>query len=92
MTDAIAALAIGMNAPTSKVRFVGMQPLEARPIMSGPIAEPDDEAGEQVSVQTARNASFRNSGRQESDHVNFGAGRQTEADNAATRETVLSSK
>ena len=62
-----------------------MQPLESQAHHAGSDGRPDDEAGEQVSVQLTETLHSEISRREKSDHVNFGPGRQTEADDARNR-------
>src|SRR5882757_967273 len=70
------------RAKRPKGGFVGMQPLESQAHHEGADGRPDDEAGEQVSVQLPEALHSEISGRQKSNHVNFGAGCQTETDDA----------
>src|SRR5882724_4852658 len=73
------------RAERPKGGFVGMQPLERQTHHGGPDRGADDKEGEQVSVQQPEAFHSEISGRQESDHVDFGAGCQTEADDARNR-------
>src|SRR5712671_8132081 len=72
-------------AKRPKGRFVGMQPLESQAHHEGADSRPDDEAGEQISVQLPEALHSEISGGKESDHVNFGTGCQTETDDAHDR-------
>src|SRR5882757_10974279 len=65
--------------------LVGMQPLEGQAHHVGSDSRTDDEAGEQVSVQLPEAFHSEISGRQKSNHVNFGTGCQTETDDARNR-------
>src|SRR5437667_8195054 len=65
--------------------FVGMQPLESQAHHEGADSRPDDEAGEQVSVQLPEAFHSEISGRKKSNHVDFGTGCQTETDDAHHR-------
>src|SRR3977135_2010162 len=73
------------RAKCPKGGFVGMQPLESQAHHEGSDSRTYDEAGEQVSVQLPEPFHSEISRRKISDHVNFGAGRQTETDNARNR-------
>jgi len=66
-----------------------MQPLERQTHHGGPDRGADDKEGEQVSVQQPEAFHSEISGRQESDHVDFGAGCQTESDDARNRAEAL---
>src|SRR5882757_4413252 len=65
--------------------LVGMQPLEGQTHHVGSDSRTDDEAGEQVSVQLPEAFHSEISGRQKSNHVNFGTGCQTKTDDTHDR-------